>query len=92
MARLELCGIRKTYGNAARETLKGIDIDIRSGEFLILVGPSGCGKSTLMNAIAGLEEISEGARSRSMARTWWRWSPRTGTSPWCSSPTRCTRP
>ena len=61
MSRLELRAIRKTYGKAERETLKGIDIDINSGEFLILVGPSGCGKSTLMNAIAGLEDISQGA-------------------------------
>ncbi|MGP4845821.1 ABC transporter ATP-binding protein [Marinobacter sp. 1Y8] len=60
MAQLQLKGIRKTYGKAAEETLKGIDINIESGEFLILVGPSGCGKSTLMNSIAGLESITEG--------------------------------
>ncbi|WP_111497786.1 ABC transporter ATP-binding protein [Marinobacter bohaiensis] len=60
MAQLQLKGIRKTYGNAAQETLKGIDIDIDSGEFLILVGPSGCGKSTLMNSIAGLETVTQG--------------------------------
>ncbi|EEX92846.1 ABC-type sugar transport system, ATPase component [Vibrio orientalis CIP 102891 = ATCC 33934] len=60
MATLELKQIRKTYPKAEQETLKGIDIDIDSGEFLILVGPSGCGKSTLMNTIAGLENISSG--------------------------------
>ncbi len=60
MATLQLKQIRKTYRNADQETLKGIDISIDSGEFLILVGPSGCGKSTLMNTIAGLEEISAG--------------------------------
>ncbi len=60
MSQLELRKIRKTYPGAAEETLKGIDIDIASGEFLILVGPSGCGKSTLMNTIAGLESISDG--------------------------------
>ncbi|KGY11936.1 sugar ABC transporter ATPase [Vibrio tubiashii] len=60
MATLELKQIRKTYPKADQETLKGIDIDINSGEFLILVGPSGCGKSTLMNTIAGLENISSG--------------------------------
>ncbi len=60
MATLELKQIRKTYRNADNETLKGIDISIDSGEFLILVGPSGCGKSTLMNTIAGLEDISAG--------------------------------
>ena len=60
MATLELKQIRKTYPKADQETLKGIDINIDSGEFLILVGPSGCGKSTLMNTIAGLENISSG--------------------------------
>jgi multiple sugar transport system ATP-binding protein len=60
MATLELKQIRKTYPKADQETLKGIDISIDSGEFLILVGPSGCGKSTLMNTIAGLEGINEG--------------------------------
>jgi len=60
MATLELKQIRKTYPKAEQETLKGIDISIDSGEFLILVGPSGCGKSTLMNTIAGLENISSG--------------------------------
>ncbi len=60
MATLDLKQIRKTYRNAETETLKGIDISIESGEFLILVGPSGCGKSTLMNTIAGLENINSG--------------------------------
>ncbi|GLO63873.1 sugar ABC transporter ATP-binding protein [Vibrio sp. MACH09] len=60
MATLDLKQIRKTYRNADVETLKGIDISIDSGEFLILVGPSGCGKSTLMNTIAGLEDINQG--------------------------------
>ncbi len=60
MATLQLNQIRKTYRNAEQETLKGINISIDSGEFLILVGPSGCGKSTLMNTIAGLEDISSG--------------------------------
>lgn len=60
MAALDLKQIRKTYRNAEQETLKGIDISIESGEFLILVGPSGCGKSTLMNTIAGLENITSG--------------------------------
>src|SRR6056297_1953027 len=61
MSQLELRSIRKTYPGVAEETLKGIDIDIASGEFLILVGPSGCGKSTLMNTIAGLETITNGS-------------------------------
>ncbi len=40
--------------------LKNINLDIKDGEFLILIGPSGCGKSTLMNLIAGLEELNAG--------------------------------
>jgi len=50
--------IRKNYGSL--QVIHDIDIDIASGEFLVLVGPSGCGKSTLLRMIAGLEEISGG--------------------------------
>ena len=53
MGALTIANVRKTFGNV--DILKGIDIDIEAGEFLILVGPSGCGKSTLLNIIAGLE-------------------------------------
>jgi len=42
------------------ETMHGIDLDIKHGEFVVFVGPSGCGKSTLLRLIAGLEEITEG--------------------------------
>ena len=49
----------KTFPNGT-EVLKGINIDVSEGEFLILVGSSGCGKSTLLNMIAGLETISRG--------------------------------
>jgi alpha-glucoside transport system ATP-binding protein len=58
MADLTLRGIKKAYGNLY--TLHGIDLDIKSGEFIVFVGPSGCGKSTLLRTIAGLEEITEG--------------------------------
>ncbi|MDH3662059.1 MAG: sn-glycerol-3-phosphate ABC transporter ATP-binding protein UgpC [Alphaproteobacteria bacterium] len=58
MASLSVDGIEKKFG--ATEVLKGIDIEIESGEFLVLVGPSGCGKSTLLNLIAGLESITAG--------------------------------
>lgn len=58
MANLVIDNVKKRYGQT--EILKGINIAIEAGEFLILVGPSGCGKSTLMNAIAGLEEVTEG--------------------------------
>ncbi|PSJ48207.1 sugar ABC transporter ATP-binding protein [Zobellella endophytica] len=58
MAALAIENVKKSFGDT--QVLKGIDIDIKDGEFLILVGPSGCGKSTLMNAIAGLEEVTSG--------------------------------
>ncbi|MDE1992139.1 MAG: sn-glycerol-3-phosphate ABC transporter ATP-binding protein UgpC [Rhizobiaceae bacterium] len=58
MSALEIQNIRKTYGDV--ETLKGIDIALESGEFLVLLGPSGCGKSTLLNIIAGLAEATSG--------------------------------
>ena len=59
MASLGIHNIRKTYGNSV-EVLKGINLEIADGEFLILVGGSGCGKSTLLNMIAGLETVTEG--------------------------------
>ncbi|MBY5736851.1 ABC transporter ATP-binding protein [Rhizobium leguminosarum] len=58
MSALEIQNIRKTYGDV--ETLKGIDISLESGEFLVLLGSSGCGKSTLLNIIAGLAEATSG--------------------------------
>jgi multiple sugar transport system ATP-binding protein len=58
MSALEIRNVQKTYGDVV--TLKGIDIALESGEFLVLLGPSGCGKSTLLNIIAGLAEASGG--------------------------------
>jgi multiple sugar transport system ATP-binding protein len=58
MAFLEIRGLYKRFNKL--EVLKGIDLELEKGGFLVLVGPSGCGKSTLLNAIAGLETISEG--------------------------------
>src|SRR5580698_3289877 len=55
---LEINSLRKRFG--ALEILKGIDLSLDKGGFLVLVGPSGCGKSTLLNTIAGLEAISSG--------------------------------
>ncbi|WP_292580548.1 ATP-binding cassette domain-containing protein, partial [Mesorhizobium sp.] len=52
MSALEIREVRKNYGSV--ETLKGIDIALENGEFLVLLGSSGCGKSTLLNIIAGL--------------------------------------
>ena len=58
MARIELRNIVKSFG--ATPVLKGIDLIVEDGAFLVLVGPSGCGKSTLLRVLAGLEEVDEG--------------------------------
>ena len=58
MAFLEIDSLEKKFG--AVDVLKGIDLDVDEGGFLVLVGPSGCGKSTLLNTIAGLEAITSG--------------------------------
>ncbi|MFK0386636.1 ABC transporter ATP-binding protein [Agrobacterium sp. NPDC090273] len=58
MATIELNQIVKRYGKV--EAVKGIDLAIEDGEFVVFVGPSGCGKSTTLRMIAGLEEISAG--------------------------------
>lgn len=50
--------VQKSYGE--REVLKGINLTIKSGEFIAIVGKSGCGKSTLLRLLAGLEKQSEG--------------------------------
>ncbi|MGO7509353.1 ABC transporter ATP-binding protein [Rhizobium ruizarguesonis] len=58
MTSLELRQINKNYG--AYHALRGIDLSVAQGEFIVMVGPSGCGKSTLLKSIAGLEEIASG--------------------------------
>ena len=59
MSGLRIRGVHKKYG--AVHAVRGVSLDIPSGEFVVLVGPSGCGKTTLLRAIAGLEDISEGS-------------------------------
>jgi multiple sugar transport system ATP-binding protein len=58
MADVQLRQVKKRFGDV--EIIKGVDLDIKDGEFCVFVGPSGCGKSTLLRLIAGLEEISGG--------------------------------
>lgn len=58
MATVTLKKLAKTFGKT--EVIKGVDLTIEDGEFVVLIGPSGCGKSTLLRMIAGLEEISGG--------------------------------
>ncbi len=56
--RVKLTGIRKSFG--ALEVVKGLDLDIADGEFLVLLGPSGCGKTTALRMVAGLESVTDG--------------------------------
>lgn len=58
MQDVSLRGISKSFGNLS--IIRNLDLDIKDGEFVVLVGPSGCGKSTLLRMIAGLEPISGG--------------------------------
>lgn len=58
MGSLQLKNIHKSFGNV--NVLKGIDLDVKDGEFVIFVGPSGCGKSTLLRIVAGLEDATDG--------------------------------
>lgn len=58
MTTLAVEDIKKNFGPT--EVLKDIDMEIGTGDFLVLVGPSGCGKSTLLNIIAGLEKETSG--------------------------------
>ncbi|HWT58263.1 MAG TPA: sn-glycerol-3-phosphate ABC transporter ATP-binding protein UgpC [Rhizobium sp.] len=58
MAGVQFADVRKSFG--VHPVIRGVDIDIADGEFVILVGPSGCGKSTLLRMLAGLENISGG--------------------------------
>src|SRR3982751_6902704 len=58
MAYLELKNIEKSFGET--QIIRGVDLEINKGEFIVFVGPSGCGKSTLLRLIAGLEPITKG--------------------------------
>ena len=56
--RVTLSNIYKSFG--AVEVVKGLDLEIEDGEFLVLLGPSGCGKTTALRMVAGLESVSSG--------------------------------
>src|ERR1700752_2195545 len=58
MADVEMKQVKKAFGDI--QIIRGVDLRIESGEFVVFVGPSGCGKSTLLRMIAGLEDITSG--------------------------------
>lgn len=58
MSALTLTDLRKSFDGT--ETIRGIDLEVLSGEFVVLVGSSGCGKSTVLRMIAGLEDVTSG--------------------------------
>lgn len=60
---ISLKDITKTFGNGEMQTqvLKGVNLDIREGEFLVILGESGCGKSTMLNIIGGMEQPTSGS-------------------------------
>ena len=88
MANIQFKNIRKSYGDVA--VVHGISLDIRDGEFIVIVGPSGCGKSTLLRMVAGLSR-SPRANSSSASASSTISNPRTATAPWCSRTMRSTR-
>ena len=58
MGSLRIENVKKSFGKV--DVLKGIDLEVQDGEFVVFVGPSGCGKSTLLRVIAGLEDATSG--------------------------------
>ncbi len=58
MAEIDIMNVRKSYGTT--EVLHGVNLNFKSGEFVVILGPSGCGKSTLLRMIAGLETVTSG--------------------------------
>lgn len=59
MSDITIQNLRKTYDDV--RAVKGIDLEIEDGEFLVVVGPSGCGKSTTLRMLAGLESVTDGS-------------------------------
>ncbi|WP_129358466.1 ABC transporter ATP-binding protein [Rothia uropygioeca] len=60
MASVSFANVTCRYPGAIRDSVSHLDLEIRDGEFLVLVGPSGCGKSTVLRMLAGLEEVTDG--------------------------------
>ena len=92
MSAISIRNLTKRYGRGPRavEVIHGIDAEIESGEFIVVVGPSGCGKSTLLRMVAGLEEIT-GGEIEIGGRVVNTLEPAERDMRWCSRTTRCTR-
>src|SRR5947207_521322 len=60
MASVTLRGLAKTYDPGGTQAVADLSLDVRDGEFFVLLGPSGCGKTTVLRCIAGLETPSAG--------------------------------
>jgi multiple sugar transport system ATP-binding protein len=58
MGAISLKSVKKSFGDI--DIIRGVDLDVKHGEFVVFVGPSGCGKSTLLRLIAGLEDTTDG--------------------------------
>jgi putative ABC transport system ATP-binding protein len=69
MPDLVVHGLRKTFGAPPVRALRGVDLTVRSGEFVALMGPSGSGKSTLLHLVAGLDRADEGTVALAGVRT-----------------------
>jgi multiple sugar transport system ATP-binding protein len=58
VAEIRFAGVRKSFGDFA--AVDGVDLEVKDGEFMVLLGPSGCGKTTLLRCLAGLERVDDG--------------------------------
>ena len=58
MSKIVIKNLEKSFGD--NKVINKFNIDIKDGEFIVLVGPSGCGKSTLLRMVSGLESIDQG--------------------------------
>ena len=86
---VEFKSVSKRYG--AVTAVDDISFRIEPGTLATLLGPSGCGKTTTLRLIAGLEMVSAGTDHHRRPRRHLGARPRSATSAWCSSPTRCSR-
>ncbi len=61
MAEVKFDHVTRIYPGNTEPSVDDLNMEIKDGEFLVLVGPSGCGKSTTLRMLAGLEEVNQGS-------------------------------